>query len=77
MSKGYATQKPEDLKGKRAWVWREDPVLPTLFQQAGSVSVPTSLPEVIPELWLDLGGTRVTVRFTLALGLVASSGVPN
>ena len=25
----------------------------------------------------DLGGTRVTVRFTLALGLVASSGVPN
>ncbi|MFT3711089.1 MAG: TRAP transporter substrate-binding protein DctP [Archangium sp.] len=50
MSKGYAAQKPEDLKGKRAWVWREDPVLPTLFQQAGSVSVPTSLPEVIPEL---------------------------
>jgi TRAP-type C4-dicarboxylate transport system substrate-binding protein len=50
MSKGYAVQKPEDLKGKRAWVWREDPVLPALFQQGGSVSVPTSLPEVIPEL---------------------------
>ncbi|MFO0600745.1 MAG: TRAP transporter substrate-binding protein DctP [Myxococcaceae bacterium] len=50
MSNGYAVQKPSDLKGKRAWVWREDPVLPTLFQQGESVSVPTSLPEVIPEL---------------------------
>lgn len=50
MSKGYPVKRPEDLKGKRAWVWREDPVLPPMFQVAGAVIVPTSLPEVLPEL---------------------------
>jgi TRAP-type C4-dicarboxylate transport system substrate-binding protein len=50
MSKGYPVRTPADLKGKRAWVWREDPVLPPVFQLAGSVIVPTSLPEVLPEL---------------------------
>ncbi len=50
MSKGYPVKTPADLKGKRAWVWREDPVLPPLFQLTGAVIVPTSLPEVLPEL---------------------------
>ena len=43
-------KRPEDLKGKRAWVWREDPVLPPVFQLTGTVMVPTGLPEVLPEL---------------------------
>ncbi len=50
MSKGYAIRKPEDLKGKRPWIWREDPVLPALFQAIGVVPVPTSVPEALPEL---------------------------
>ena len=50
MSKGFAVQGPEDLKGKRPWIWREDPVLPPLFQVLGVVPVPTSVPEVITEL---------------------------
>lgn len=50
MSKGFPLRKPEDLKGKRPWVWREDPVLPPLFQLLGAVSVPTSVPEALPEL---------------------------
>lgn len=50
MSKGFALKKPDDLKGKRAWVWREDPVLPPLFQVAGAVTVPTSVPEALPEV---------------------------
>ena len=50
MSKGYPVKSPADLKGKRAWVWREDPVLPPLFQITGAVMVPTALTEVLPEL---------------------------
>lgn len=50
MSKGFAMKGPADLKGKRPWVWREDPVLPQLFQVLGVVPVPTSIPEVVTEL---------------------------
>jgi TRAP-type C4-dicarboxylate transport system substrate-binding protein len=50
MSKGYGVKTPADLKGKRAWVWRDDPVLPPLFQVTQTVMVPTGLAEVIPEL---------------------------
>lgn len=50
MSKGYAVKTPADLKGKRAWVWRDDPILPPLFQVTQTVMVPTGLAEVIPEL---------------------------
>jgi TRAP-type transport system periplasmic protein len=50
MSKGFAVQAPGDLKGKRPWVWREDPVLFPFFQAAGVVPVPTSVPEAVTEL---------------------------
>jgi TRAP-type C4-dicarboxylate transport system substrate-binding protein len=50
MSKGYPIRSPDDLKGKRPWIWREDPVLPPVFQLAGVVPVPTSVPEALPEL---------------------------
>lgn len=50
MSKGFAIRKPADVKGKRPWVWREDPILPALFQVLGVVPVPTSAPEALPEL---------------------------
>lgn len=50
ISKGYPIHLPADLKGKRPWVWREDPVLPSLFQVLGVVAVPASTTEVLPEL---------------------------
>lgn len=50
MSKGFPVKTPSDLKGKRPWVWREDPVLPPFFQAAGVVPVPTSVPEAVTEL---------------------------
>jgi TRAP-type C4-dicarboxylate transport system substrate-binding protein len=50
MSKGFPVRTPQDLKGKRPWVWREDPVLYPFFQAAGVVPVPTSVPEAVTEL---------------------------
>ena len=64
ISQGYGVQKPEDLKGKRGWVWREDPLLPPMFQLTGAVMVPTALPEVLPEL--STGNVNVLVVSALA-----------
>lgn len=50
MSKGFPVAKPADLKDKRPWVWREDTLLPSLFQAANVVPVPLGVPEVLPEL---------------------------
>jgi TRAP-type transport system periplasmic protein len=51
MSKGFAVKAPEDLKGKKPLVWRDDMVRPILFQVIGGVtSVPLSIPEVLPNL---------------------------
>jgi len=50
MSKGSPVKGPGDVKGQRPWIWREDPVLPALYQVLGVVPVPTSIPEVIAEL---------------------------
>jgi TRAP-type transport system periplasmic protein len=50
MSKGYAIQRPSDLKGKKPWSWKDDPVLPAFFQAVGVVPIPTSVPEAIAEL---------------------------
>ena len=64
ISQGYGAQKPDDLKGKRGWVWREDPLLPPVFQLTGTVMVPTALPEVLPEL--STGNVNVLVVSALA-----------
>ena len=51
MSKGFEVHGPDSFKGKRPWVWREDPNMPPVFQVIGGVTtVPTSVPEVLPEL---------------------------
>ena len=51
MSKGFEVHGPDSFKGKRPWVWREDPNLPPVFQVIGGITtVPTSVPEVLPEL---------------------------
>ncbi|MBE2249115.1 MAG: TRAP transporter substrate-binding protein DctP [Myxococcus sp.] len=50
LSKGFALAAPTDLKDKRPWVWRDDVLLPSLFQAAGVTAVPLGVPEVLPEL---------------------------
>jgi TRAP-type C4-dicarboxylate transport system substrate-binding protein len=51
MSKGFEVHGPDSFKGKRPWVWREDPNLPPVFQVIGGITtVPTSVPEALPEL---------------------------
>lgn len=61
-TKGFAVHKPEDLKGKKPWVWREDPVIPPFYQSAASgvVLVPTGVPEALPELTTGNANTMVT-----------------
>lgn len=51
ITKGFEVHGPDSFKGKRPWVWREDPNMPQVFQAIGGVTtVPTSIPEVLPEL---------------------------
>lgn len=51
MTKGYEIHSPDDLKGKKPYMWRDDAVQPILYQVIGGVSpVPLSVPEVLPNL---------------------------
>jgi TRAP-type C4-dicarboxylate transport system substrate-binding protein len=51
MSKGFAIRAPEDLKGKKPYMWRDDIVQPVLYQVIGGITpVPLNIPEVLPNL---------------------------
>ncbi len=51
MSKGAPIRAPDDLKGRRPAVWRNEPVGPILYSLIGGVvPVPTSVLEVLPQL---------------------------
>ncbi len=51
MSKGYPVAEPNDLKGKRPWVWKDDPFIPTVLQVIKDVTpVLKSVPEAVAEL---------------------------
>jgi len=51
MSRGFAVASPNDLKGKKPYVWREDPIMPAMLQVIGGVTpVPLGVPEVLPNL---------------------------
>jgi TRAP-type transport system periplasmic protein len=51
ISKGFAVASPSDLKGKKPYVWREDPIMPAMLQVIGGVTpVPLGVPEVLPNL---------------------------
>jgi TRAP-type C4-dicarboxylate transport system substrate-binding protein len=42
---------PGDLRGKKPYVWREDPIMPAMMQVIGGVTpVPLGVPEVLPNL---------------------------
>jgi TRAP-type C4-dicarboxylate transport system substrate-binding protein len=50
-SAGFAVHKPDDIKGKRPLVFRDDPILPTIFEVIGGVvPAPHSVMEVLPAL---------------------------
>ena len=51
MSKGFAIKSPDDIKGKKPYMWRDDAITPALYQVIGGVTpVPLNVPEVLPNL---------------------------
>lgn len=51
MSKGFQVKSPDDIKGKKPYMWRDDDVQPILYQVIGGVTpVPLNVPEVLPNL---------------------------
>ena len=51
LSKGFAIKTPDDIKGKKPYMWRDDVVQPILFQIIGGITpVPLNIPEVLPNL---------------------------
>ncbi len=65
MSKGFEVHTPDDLKGKKPYMWREDVIQPVLFQVIGGVTpVPLNVPEVLPQL--NTGAVNVVTAPALA-----------
>jgi TRAP-type transport system periplasmic protein len=51
MAKGFEIHKPEDIRGKKPYMWRDDAMQPILYQVIGGVTpVPLNVPEVLPNL---------------------------
>jgi TRAP-type C4-dicarboxylate transport system substrate-binding protein len=65
MSKGFAVKTPDDLKGKKPYMWRDDIIGPITFQVIGGVTpVPLNVPEVLPQL--NTGAVNVITAPSLA-----------
>jgi TRAP-type C4-dicarboxylate transport system substrate-binding protein len=65
MSKGFAVRSPNDLQGKKPYMWRDDAIQPSLFQAIGGVTpVPLNVPEVLPNL--NTGAVNIVVAPALA-----------
>lgn len=51
LSKGFPVRGPDDMKGKKPYMWRDDLIQPVLYQVIGGVNpVPLNVPEVLPNL---------------------------
>src|SRR5262249_22166606 len=65
MSKGFAIKVPDDFKGKKPYMWRDDAIQPALFQVIGGITpVPLNIPEVLPQL--NTGAINIVVAPPLA-----------
>ncbi len=65
MSKGFAVKTPDDIKGKKPYMWRDDAIQPILFQVIGGVTpVPLNIPEVLPNL--NTGAIDIVIAPALA-----------
>ncbi|PCC68587.1 TRAP-type C4-dicarboxylate transport system, substrate-binding protein [Nannocystis exedens] len=51
LSRGFPVRAPANLKGKKPWLWRDDPVVKAFYQRIGGVTpVSRSVLEVLPRL---------------------------
>ena len=51
ITKGFALKTPDDVKGKKPYVWRDDEISPKVYQAIGGVTaVPLNVPEVLSNL---------------------------
>ena len=41
---------PDDLKARKPYMWRDDPISPVFYQVIGAKPVPLNVPEVLPNL---------------------------
>ena len=65
MSKGFAVKTPDDIKGKKPYMWRDDIIQPILFQIIGGITpVPLNIPEVLPNL--NTGAVDIVIAPALA-----------
>jgi TRAP-type C4-dicarboxylate transport system substrate-binding protein len=65
MSKGFPVKSPDDMKGKKPYMWRDDAIQPALYQVIGGVTpVPLNVPEVLPQL--NTGAVNIVVAPALA-----------
>jgi TRAP-type C4-dicarboxylate transport system substrate-binding protein len=50
-SKGFPIKTPDDIKGKKPAMWRDDSIQPSFYQVLGGVTpVPLNVPEILPQL---------------------------
>lgn len=47
---GYEMRKPDDLRGKKPYMWRADVIVPAVYQQLNITGVALNIPEVLPNL---------------------------
>ncbi|EYF04414.1 TRAP-type C4-dicarboxylate transport system, periplasmic component [Chondromyces apiculatus DSM 436] len=65
MTKGFALRTPENMKGRKPYMWRDDLIQPTFYQAIGGVTpVPLNIPEVLPGL--NTGSIDVLITPSLA-----------
>jgi TRAP-type transport system periplasmic protein len=65
MSRGFAVHTPDDFKGKKPYMWRDDIIQPILYQIIGGITpVPLSIPEVLPNL--NTGAVDIVIAPPLA-----------
>lgn len=65
MSKGVSMRVPDDINGKKAYVWRDDALQPVFYQTLGGVTpVPLNVPEVLPQL--NTGAINIVLAPALA-----------
>lgn len=65
MSKGFAVRSPDDIKGQKPYMWRDDVIGPVLYQVIGGVTpIPLGVPEVLPNL--NTGAVNIVTAPSLA-----------
>lgn len=65
LSKGVAVRVPDDIKGKKPYLWRDDAIQPVFYQTLGGVTpMPLNVPEVLPQL--NIGAINIVLAPSLA-----------